>query len=374
MQDHPKSLLTWHNQFLERRHFTSLDGVRCFCILGVLWHHTNPPNYPQILTRGFLGVDMFFVLSGFLIVTLLLREQAATGTISLRKFYARRALRIFPVYYGILILLSLFYLLFKSQEASSATFFSVLPFYLTFTSNWSLVQAAGLDIAWSLAAEEQFYLVWPAVEKLPYKRIVYVVLGVMILINQLMNFGVLDNLFISLYRSTEATKLLDTTFTPICLGIVLAHLLHRSRSFNVLFRGLGHRYTSIVLLLGVLGVINFAPFDLAGFPRLLIQLLMTLWLGSLVIREDHALQSLMTVFPIARVGKISYGIYMYHIGAFAIATSVLRRISIPWELGHSILLLVIGGLITVLIAELSYRFYEMPFLGWKVHLGAQTKQ
>ena len=374
MRDHPKSLLTWHSQFLEQRHFSSLDGVRCFCILGVLWHHTNPPNFPQILTRGFLGVDLFFVLSGFLIVTLLLREQVATGKISLRKFYARRALRIFPVYYGILAFLSLFYLLFKSQEASSATFFSVLPFYLSFTSNWSLVQAAGLDIAWSLATEEQFYLVWPAIEKLMHKRIVYVVLGVIILINQLMNFGILDDLFISLYRSPEATKLLDTTFTPICLGIVLAHLLHRSHSFSLLFRGLGHRNTLIVLLIGLLGVINFAPIDLSGFPRLLIQLLMTLWLGSLVIREDHTLQSLMMVTPIARMGKISYGIYMYHIGASAIATSALRFLPVPWESGQSLLLFLTGTLVTLLIAELSYRFYETPFLRWKVYLDTQAKQ
>lgn len=373
MLDHPKSLLTWHKQFLERRHFGSLDGVRFFCIMGVLWHHASPPDFPQILTRGFLGVDMFFVLSGFLIVTLLLREQSTKGTISLRKFYARRALRIFPVYYGILLLFTLFYLLVRPNGASSATFFSALPFYLSFTSNWSLVQAAGLDITWSLATEEQFYLFWPAIEKLTHKRIVYVVLGVVIVINQLMNFGILDNLFIFLYKSPEATKLLDTTFTPICLGIGLAHLLHRVRSFTWLFRSLGHRYTPIVILIVLLGVINFSPIDISGFPRLVIQLIMTLWLGSLVVREDHILQPLMMVAPIARIGKISYGMYMYHIWAFIIVASATQFLPEYWGLRQQFPLFIIGTLVTFLISEISYRFYEMPFLRWKTYFSGQSK-
>jgi peptidoglycan/LPS O-acetylase OafA/YrhL len=372
--DRSKSLLTWYDQFLEQRYFSSLDGVRCFCILAVLWHHSNPPTSPQILTRGFLGVDMFFVLSGFLIVTLLLREKSTTGQISLRKFYARRALRIFPLYYGILFLLSLFYLLFKPGANSSATFFSVLPFYLSFTSNWSLVQATGLGITWSLATEEQFYLFWPVIEKLARKRVVYVALGVIILINQLMNFGILDDLFISLYRSPEAAKLLDTTFTPICLGIALAHLLHRADSFTWIFRSLGHRYAPICILMVLLGLMNFSPSDISGFPRLWIQLLMALWLGSLVVREEHALQPLMMATPIARIGKISYGIYMCHIWVFTIVASATRLLPVHWGLGQSFPLFVSGTLATFLIAEMSYRFYEMPFLRWKVYLGGQSKQ
>ena len=372
MLDYPKSLVTLHQQFLEQRHFGSLDGVRCLCILAVFWHHANPPTSPQLLTRGFLGVDMFFVLSGFLIVTLLLREQAMKGHLSLRKFYARRALRIFPIYYGILISFSVFYLLFKPHEPSSATFFSVLPYYLSFTSNWSLVQAAGLGITWSLATEEQFYLFWPAVEKLRRKWMVYGVLGVVILINQLMNFGILDNLFISLYQSPEATKLLDTTFTPICLGIGLAHLLHRFRSFTWIFRSLGHRYTPIAILIGLLGLINFSPIDISGFPRLLIQFLMTLWLGSLVVREDHILQPLMIATPIARIGKISYGLYMYHIWAFAIVTSATQFLPEYLGLRHSFPFFVAGTLVTLLMSEISYRFYETPFLRWKTYFGGQS--
>lgn len=367
--------MTEYSRFLAQRQFSSLDGVRCFCILAVLWHHSNPPTSPQILTRGFLGVDLFFVLSGFLIVTLLLREQSTVGWISLRKFYARRALRIFPLYYGLLILLTLAHWLFQSNDSSSSNFFSVLPVYVVYASNWSLVQAAGLDFTWSLATEEQFYLVWPSIEKFSRKRIVYVVLAAIIFINQLINFGFLDGLFIALYGSPAAVKLdiLDTTFTPICLGIGLAHLLQRSQTFTLIFRGLGHRHTPIVLLLVLFGVIHFSPIDISGFPRLLIQLLMTLWLGSLVVRENHTLQPLLISPPIVRMGQISYGLYLYHIWAFMLVMRIARFASERWGVVLPIPLFVTGTLVTVLIAEISYRFYEAPFLKWKTHWSWQSK-
>ncbi len=375
MLNSSKSLMTLHREFLEQRQFNSLDGVRCFCILAVLWHHANPPNFPPISTRGFLGVDLFFVLSGFLIVTLLLREQSTVGKISLRKFYVRRALRIFPIYYGILLFLTLFYGVFKPEGDSAASFAAALPFYLTYTSNWSLVQAAGMGITWSLATEEQFYLFWPAIEKFCRKRVVYVVLVLVILVNQLINFGLLKGVFSTIYRSpTIELEILNTTFTPICLGIGLAHLLHRSQSFNLVIRCLGHRHSPIVLLLVLLTLINFSPIDISGFPRLLIQILMTLWLASLVVREDHALQPLMMAIPIVRIGKISYGMYMYHLWIFAIATNMTRWLLTHWGLGQLFPLFVSGTLATVLIAEISYRFYEMPFLMWKIYLSGQSKQ
>ena len=205
--------------------------------------------------------------------------------------------------------MTLFYGVLKSQGDSAASFASVLPFYLTYTSNWSLVQAAGLGITWSLATEEQLHLFWPVIEKLNHKRVVYVVLGLIILVNQLTNFGLLKGVSSTIYRSpTVELEILSTTFTPIFLGIGLAHLLHRSQSFNLVIRSLGHRRSPTILLLVLLVVINFAPIDISGFPRLLIQLLMALLLGSLVVREDHSLQPLLRFYPIVRIGKISYGI------------------------------------------------------------------
>jgi peptidoglycan/LPS O-acetylase OafA/YrhL len=126
----------WHNTedrqgysaFRSRAYFNSLDGLRSLCILAVIWHHQleYAPGIP-LGRLGFLGVDMFFVLSGFLITTLLLRERDRRSDVSLRAFYLRRSLRIFPVYYALLAALTVFYMV-RPNGNSAAGFIQDLPY------------------------------------------------------------------------------------------------------------------------------------------------------------------------------------------------------------------------------------------------------
>src|SRR5450631_4176118 len=92
-----------HDAYLATRHFGALDGLRCFSIVPVVWHHCTPRPLPGLLGKGPAGVDLFFCISGFLITTLLLREKSRTGQIALHGFYVRRALRILPLYYAVLL-------------------------------------------------------------------------------------------------------------------------------------------------------------------------------------------------------------------------------------------------------------------------------
>ena len=85
------------------KRFGSLDGLRCLSILAVLWHHSGVDIDFPLFHRGQLGVRLFFAISGFLITSLLIRERVRHGEVSLRKFYVRRSLRIFPLYYAILL-------------------------------------------------------------------------------------------------------------------------------------------------------------------------------------------------------------------------------------------------------------------------------
>src|SRR5687768_5068106 len=139
---------------------TGLDGLRAVAVAGVVWHHSySGLDALPMMRHGFLGVDLFFVLSGFLITTLLLREQQRSGRISLRHFYMRRALRIFPLYYAVLIALTAYFAA-AADSAQRARYFSELPYHAAYLSNW-IDSETMLSITWSLSTEEQFYLLWP---------------------------------------------------------------------------------------------------------------------------------------------------------------------------------------------------------------------
>jgi peptidoglycan/LPS O-acetylase OafA/YrhL len=140
-------------------YFPALDGLRAICILLVIFNHTHC-HYPPFI-YGWVGVDIFFVLSGFLITTLLLRERESYGSLSLKGFYTRRAFRILPVYFavlaGYLVLIPLLRDWKRWEEMKLA-----LPYLLTFTQEFRPAAAGNIyNQTWSLGYEEKFYLMWP---------------------------------------------------------------------------------------------------------------------------------------------------------------------------------------------------------------------
>jgi hypothetical protein len=353
--------MSLHQAYLNTKYFASLDGVRCFCILAVIWHHSPiPQGLPAIANRGFLGVDMFFVLSGFLIATLLLREKQKYNHINLNIFYQRRSLRIFPAYYGLLLIFTVLYGIQLGTSESSQQYFQVLPFYATFTSNWVSEQANNFAILWSLATEEQFYLIWPAVEQYFPKGKILWVLTPALLINQLINFGWLDPLF-EIILGTSHLEILDSTFTPILLGIALAYGLQSERGFTG-FSFLGKSFWSPLLITALMLVmIQISPPDLSGLPRLLIQLIMTALLAALVMPKSHCFGALLQHPWVVRIGVISYGMYLYHTWCIHVVREAGQKVG--WEGG--IWMILPSILITYIVAEISFRWLETPFLKLK---------
>jgi peptidoglycan/LPS O-acetylase OafA/YrhL len=344
-------------EFRRRRHFASLDGVRALSIMAVVWHHSHGGDGRlALLNHGFLGVDMFFVLSGFLIVTLLLRERDQTGGISLRDFYIRRTLRIFPIYYAVLMLIAASLVVRGLHRPQAGEFFRLLPYYATYTSNWIVASAAGLAITWSLATEEQFYLVWPACEKLLRGLRLVVVLAVVIIVNELISFRILDPVLHSWFGVVhDDLPILQATFTPLALGVTLAHLLNDRRGFSGAYRVLGRPAAAPVALAAVVAVASF-PGDLSGLPRLLIHLSMAAFLGACVVRERQPLRPFLSLPPMRRIGIVSYGMYLYHI--FVIAA--IEKIA---SLSALTFVPALAG--TYIIAEASYWFFERYFLALK---------
>jgi peptidoglycan/LPS O-acetylase OafA/YrhL len=354
-----------YDAYRRRRVFGSLDGLRCLCLLMVLWHHgvwQDIEGAPIILARGFTGVDFFFVLSGFLITTLLLREESRAGQISLRAFYWRRVLRIVPVYFLAVTVIGLYYILFKGDYQ----LWSTLPYYYLFGANFLREGIGLLWPTWSLAVEEQYYLLWPLVLVLtPHlARARGVVLVVLITACFLISQRILPPLHVWPSNELAQFDLPVESYVAILIGSLLGMVLHNPRGFAFLWQIAGWRWAPVVFLLGIFISLEALPPVLAGWPNVILHGLMALTLASLVVREDHAMKLLAQNRLVKRIGQISYGTYIWHMCGLHIATQLSLALSLEGSVGK-IFLMITFVFSAIIIGELSYRFFESYFLQLK---------
>ena len=357
------------------RFFACLDGLRALSILAVVWHHSGGDTAGLLgLTRGFLGVDVFFAISGFLIVTLLLRERDRRGRISLRGFYARRSLRIFPVYYAFLAAVALLYVAFKPEDPTTGRILSDLPWAALYLSNLVPATAGVLAITWSLSTEEQFYLVWAPAEKFLKPVLVHALLGGVILGSLAVNFGFFDGLLAEVYGVDPATggprllPLFGTTLLPMALGVVLAHAMHRPRGFAAVRAAAGFPAAPALFAAALLGLVLLVPVDPRGWLRPLIHVAILALLAALLLRDAGPVGRALRWKPLARVGVVSYGLYLFHKPVTVAAEGAFAVAGLPGRdgglLGRVLLTAAVMAL-TWLVAEASFRFFETPFLRLK---------
>ncbi len=351
---------TDYQSYQARKHFPGLDGLRAIAIIAVVWHHSAHPDFLPMFARGFAGVDLFFVLSGFLIVTLLLREKSRKGKISLRDFWMRRFLRLMPAYYLLLFGMLGVYLIFKPNDPDTEVLLEGFPVYALYLSNWFHPNANNLGITWSLATEEQFYLIWPLVEAFLTPIATAVFWIVALIINQLINFGVLDPAINAAFGEDFANnrEILDSTFTPILLGVGLAHLLHREKSYALVKRIAGFNHAPLVFMATLFVLFNIPAADISGAFRLAMHVLMTLWIASIVLAPASKTTAFLDWRPVVFIGAVSYGMYLYHMWCVYAAKVLLGKLSLP-NLWFEFPVALAG---TVAISAASYYFYEKPFL------------
>lgn len=347
------------------RHIPELDGLRAVAILMVLAFHLNFERF----SLGWTGVTLFFALSGFLITGLLLDAKGRPHYF--RNFYARRALRIFPIYYLSLSVITVIALA-GGQKVTD------LPYYLLYAQNY-LLGATNFtpqfpdmfNHSWSLAVEEQFYLLWPlAVLLLSRRRL----LGLLALLFSLGLFSRAVILF-TLNTPTLMDTPLPTQLEPLAVGAALA-LLARSRISAGLLAKLG------VVLALISGVVIFSLVQATGLlafwhPQYwanqvrnlpLMTLIALFWGGVLTyaVFGKSPFSSLLRLAPLRHVGKVSYGMYLYHFPIFFAIDYRLPAL-LPHAPEQLLNVATVGAklLLTYLLALLSWKLVESPLLRLK---------
>jgi peptidoglycan/LPS O-acetylase OafA/YrhL len=352
---------------LNRSYYPALDGLRGVAILlVVLFHNFGFINY---FFFGWLGVDLFFVLSGFLITDILLKTFNRPDY--LRNFYARRILRIFPLYYLSLIIF-LFILPNIYNPPVDFTYYINNQWWLwTYLQNWLYIfepsrSGHALNHLWSLAVEEQFYLVWPLVILLLRKPkyllvlISFVLLAVMALRFIIWTYQLKELAYYNLYTFTRIDGL--------CIGCMVA-LIHRI-NFNFL-----NKNTAIVVF--TLAGMNFLFYFFNryydfSFPYLAIVGYTTFAavFGILVheaVTDNKVINFIFTNRVLSFFGKISYGFYVFHWPVFLCLSPFLKSYAaeILPAAYVSITTAIAATAIGLLISIVSYYTFEAYFLRLK---------
>lgn len=336
---------------MERR--GPLDGLRAVAILAVVSYHAAGRFFPG----GWCGVDVFFVLSGFLITSILRRELEQTGRISYANFLVRRALRLAPA----LSLLLLFEIV-RSFFASNAS--EILQAALVAAANlmnWSrsfnLFPQDVLGHTWSLSAEEQFYLLWPFALALVFRRGAarWVVAAVVAVTAWRVALAFAGSGPDRIYNGFDTHC--DGFLIGCLLGLVGVATCHEKIAAWGRFGPHLPRPSTPVVLLAL--IVLLIPFGAAMCAfGLTLAVGCSAWL-LIAVQGNNWLTWILSSSPLAYTGKISYGWYLWHYPALAIAHQV--RVA-GWP-QHLFVLAVLAG--TYGIAALSYAYVEQPILARK---------
>lgn len=347
-------------------YYNQINGIRFIAVIFVIFHHTIGNEIEKIFNFGFFGVNLFFVLSGFLISEKLILEKlkGTSDKVIIKNFFFRRLLRIFPLYFLYLIICYII----VPNEFSHYTFWLI-----TFSTNFWITLNNELTFwylthLWSIALEEQFYLFWPfIIIFIPIRKLIYFFLVVICFAVIFRWYSTLHFNNFKLYNYT----MLHTNLDSLGIGALLAYF----KQFNIklLYKILNNK--TFFLLILIILLLNYKLDNLLSkeiFNKLLVAILSFYIIGKASLNIFSSfLKKFLQNKIIEYLGKISFGIYIYHIlvwGEFG------PKIISIWNtimnddtnsLTRKLIVFTSVSLFTFLIASFSFEFFEKKFLVYK---------
>ena len=368
------------------KYLPSIDSLRALAVLAVIIYHVDV-NY---LPGGFLGVDLFFVLSGYLISSLIIKEYRKTGSLNLYNFYIRRARRLLPAVYFMITVGLVVMVLFNEVLLRKSHLDAIFGYI--YSSNWwyifhkldyfdSFGAQSPFKHLWSLAIEEQFYMIFPLLFLLVNrkkkskdgtyklnKNFLYVVLG-LILVSLIAHILLFDiNNISRIYFGT------DTRAFSLLVGVVGA-ILYPMERLHAKVTPQQNMLYSVVSLVSIATLITVMIYT-SEYNTLLYRggFLLVAILGLIVIissGKQHTLMSRLLSFkPVVFIGKISYSLYLWHFPVLVLTTPVS-------EIGNpNIIFVILRVILTFALATVSYVFVETPIrkLGFKNYINIIFKK
>ena len=376
------------NQLTKSVFFPNLDGWRFIAFFAVFFHHVFIPETLvknnagpffdflfALKQNGALGVNLFFVLSGFLITYLLTKEKDVYKRINIPFFYLRRILRIWPLYYSIVLIGFFLFPVVKSLLHQNVHETATLPYYTFFISNFELINKGFADsiilnVLWSVGIEEQFYIVWPIILMLIPRKYFSATMFVFLAGTLFFRFLHIDKPKVLYYNSLSVCS-------DMLIGGLAAYYSFYHPKFMHWIQTLSRKWIVFVYIIGTTVILfNYKIFIV---PELIIgeRLIYALFFVFILLEQCFAQNSFYKISKfklVSKWGGYTYGLYCLHIVAIILTHLVAERLFKIHSYFALMLIDFSAGLsLAMLLAYMSYRWLEAPFLKIKNKFAYFTK-
>jgi peptidoglycan/LPS O-acetylase OafA/YrhL len=363
-------------------YFKNLDGLRFLCFLSVYTVHTLHVEDPiiqnnlfyklivkGIFANGGLGVNFFFVLSGFLITYLLILEKQSTGTINVLHFWFKRIIRIWPLYFVCVLFGFGVFPIIKHLFGETVNESADLKLYLFFLGNFDILKngwpdSTELGVLWSISIEEQFYLVWPVfLYFLPIKK--YWILFFAVIICSLFFRAVNDDQMQHYYHTLSC-------ISDMAMGGLGAWLIHIAYVRDLIVKLKKREIILIYIIFFVLYVFKGQLLTSFYIMRIFERLLISVFIILIILEQNYSMNSFYKMGnykSISKFGLTTYGMYMLHIIGFLVITTILKVLNLNHNYFFLTFIGPLAGLsLSVWLSQISYHVFEKRFLALKKYL------